>query len=490
MNPQTIVQLKAENIKRLKAVRMSPGKTGLVIVGGKNGQGKTSLLDCIAFALGGKDMIDEKPIRDGEAKAQVILTTEELIVTRRFTAASPGGVLEVSNLDGLKYPSPQAVLDKLCEAISFDPFSFTRSDSKKQAEQLRALVGLDTSEIDAERDVAYHNRTETNRQVKAQAAIVESLPSTGPEPVSVQDLLTELQAREDQNKKNAETVEDLNDARHVVEQAQINLAQMEKAAEAAKLALARALEELKDATGQLASDREILKIAEERASKIEPQDTSTIRARIADAETVNTTARKVEQRKEEQKKLDELTRKADAFTKEIEALDEERAELVKEAPFPVPGLGVDETGVVLNGIPLKQASSAEQLRVGLAISIAMNPGMKVMLIRDGSLLDDDSMKLVAETAAQAGAQVWIERVGNDGKCTVVIEDGEIVGGDPEVLKEPEPVKPKEKAPRVRKTKPAETAPAAEEPETTEEEEAPKPLKPATVKKPSGSDFLL
>ncbi len=92
--------------------------------------------------------------------------------------------------------------------------------------------------------------------------------------------------------------------------------------------------------------------------------------------------------------------------------------------MPVPGLGFSETEVTLNGIPLSQSSSAEQLRVGLAIAIAANPNMKVMLIRDGSLLDEDSLRLVEESAKAAGAQVWIERVSSTG-CTVVIEDGQV-----------------------------------------------------------------
>ncbi|TXH49489.1 MAG: hypothetical protein E6Q97_22580 [Desulfurellales bacterium] len=93
--------------------------------------------------------------------------------------------------------------------------------------------------------------------------------------------------------------------------------------------------------------------------------------------------------------------------------------------MPIPGLGFSESEVTLNGIPLSQSSSAEQLRVGLAIAIAANPNMKVMLIRDGSLLDDDSLRLVEESAKAAGAQVWVEMVGRDGQCSVVIEDGAV-----------------------------------------------------------------
>jgi hypothetical protein len=91
--------------------------------------------------------------------------------------------------------------------------------------------------------------------------------------------------------------------------------------------------------------------------------------------------------------------------------------------MPVTGLGLSEDGVTLNGLPLDQASAAEQLRVSVAIGIAMNPRLRVLLLRDASLLDRDSLALLADMAKAAGAQVWLERVEDDSATAVVIEDG-------------------------------------------------------------------
>ena len=100
--------------------------------------------------------------------------------------------------------------------------------------------------------------------------------------------------------------------------------------------------------------------------------------------------------------------------------------MISKAAYPVAGLGFDQLGgVTFNGLPFSQASTAEQLRVSVAIGLALNPQLRVLLIRDGSLLDDDSMKMVAKMAAKADAQVWIERVEIDGQVSVVIEDGAI-----------------------------------------------------------------
>ena len=52
-----------------------------------------------------------------------------------------------------------------------------------------------------------------------------------------------------------------------------------------------------------------------------------------------------------------------------------------------------------------------------------DPKLKVLLIKDGSLLDEDNLKLISEMAEEADAQLWIERVGIDSNTTVIMEDG-------------------------------------------------------------------
>jgi hypothetical protein len=93
--------------------------------------------------------------------------------------------------------------------------------------------------------------------------------------------------------------------------------------------------------------------------------------------------------------------------------------------MPIEGLALNEEGVTFNDLPFSQCSSAEQLRISVAMGLALNPKLKVLLIRDGSLLDEESMKALAEQAAAADAQVWLERVGDKDKCAVIIEDGAV-----------------------------------------------------------------
>jgi len=115
---------------------------------------------------------------------------------------------------------------------------------------------------------------------------------------------------------------------------------------------------------------------------------------------------------------------ADKLSTKIAEIDAEKAKRVAEAKMPIEGLGFTDSGVTFKGIPFEQISSAEQLRVSVAIGIALNPDLRVLLIRDGSLLDSDNLALIAEMAAEHDVQVWIERVEEDG-AGFIIEDGEV-----------------------------------------------------------------
>jgi hypothetical protein len=147
--------------------------------------------------------------------------------------------------------------------------------------------------------------------------------------------------------------------------------------------------------------------------------------KIHDAAETNRLADAWEARSRHLAKVERLRADVQALTGQIELLDEKKARVLESVTMPVPGLSIDGEVVHFNDIPLAQASSAEQLRVGVAVACAMNPKLKVMIIRDGSLLDEDSMRMVAEMAVEHGAQVWIEVVRSDDSVSVIIEDGEV-----------------------------------------------------------------
>lgn len=192
--------------------------------------------------------------------------------------------------------------------------------------------------------------------------------------------------------------------------------------------LRKAREELADHERDLEVNRARYQECQAEAEVFTFPDPEEVRTQLAAAEETNRKIRENRQRKQLERELREKERQVESLTSAIEAIDAQKAEQLAAAQFPVPGLGFDETGPTLNGIPLEQASQAERLRVSVAIGAALNPRVKVMLVRDGSLLDEESMRLLAELAEETGSQLWVERVGDGDASAIVIEDGMVRDG--------------------------------------------------------------
>ncbi|KUM34571.1 ATP-binding protein [Arthrobacter sp. EpRS71] len=401
-----IISLQTTNYKRLKAVRIQPDQNGnLVVIGGNNGQGKSSILDSITAALGGVNAkTTPKPIRDGEERAEIILETEDLVVVRRFTAG--GSTLTVKSPDGAVYPKGQAKLDDLLGKLSLDPLAFTQLTDKEQLRTLLELVELpfDPEALDAERKSVFDQRTEVNRQAKvlqANAASIEVQPEWADlKPVNVNDLFTKIETAQAFRREYEADVRE----------------HAENAAEVERL---RA--ELAAAEAELATTQE----AVESWQNVTIPDVDALRQQIQNAEQINASVRAWEAWTEAGDAWGLAERKAEDLTAKLEAIDQKKREGLASAVFPVDELGFDESGVTFKGVPFKQASSAEQLRVSLAMAIALNPKLRVIRIADGSLLDKDNLALVESIAREHDFQVWIEVVGDGDGRGIVIEDGEV-----------------------------------------------------------------
>jgi DNA repair exonuclease SbcCD ATPase subunit len=430
-----IVRLNSQNVKRLTAVEITPAGN-VIVIGGKNGQGKSSVLDSIAYVLGGKDLICRQPVRRGQKSAEVTCDLGEYKVRRTFTADG-GGQLTVETKDGARFTSPQARLDDIVGRLSFDPLAFSRMDPAKQAETLRVLLGLDFTELDRERASVFAVRTDVNRDGKALRARYEALPAkhrdVPEEEVSAGEILADLEIMQEQNHVIETARNDAAMLRSIADGADSQALEARKQCDRTRQEIARLQERLvaeekslgaADANAQN-KRAEAVKLAA-AASALVVHDLAPLKERLAGVEAVN---RKVRENHENARLLAELEAQrteSQKLTARIDAIDAAKQEAVAKASFPVEGLGFDADGIVtFNGLPFDQASAAEQLRVSVAIGIALNPKLRVLLIRDGSLLDEESLGLLGEMADQHDAQLWIERV-EDGGATVIIEDGSVL----------------------------------------------------------------
>lgn len=410
-----ILNLRSENVKRIKAVDITPDPSqNVIVVTGRNGQGKTSVLDSIFWALAGKKHIQDMPIRDGEERAKVELDLGEYKVIRTFTHKD--SYISIENKDGFKTTSPQDMLDKLMGVISFDPLEFTRQPSDKQYATLRALVPLDVDidAIDAAIKEDYDERTLVNRQVKELAAqlVDMTVPPEGlpDEPVIVaelvnkRDVLTQQIAAAEAVDREIETYG--NTLQDIIQQIAALNTRLEKGQ--------KALEE---------------KSAQRKAMTV-PDDAEVngLTEEIQQAEVTNRAIQnKLAYAAKDKEHTDKMLKSKD-LTKAIDEREQEKLDALARAKMPIKGLAFNAGAVFFNGVPFTQASNAEQIKVSTAIAMAMNPKIRVIRIKDGSLLDDESMATLRDMAAEHDFQVWVERVADGDPMAVVIEDGEVAHG--------------------------------------------------------------
>jgi len=402
-----IIRLEASNVKRLKAVEIKPDGT-LQVVTGRNAQGKSSVLDAIWLALGGGTAAREtpRPVRDGEGEAHVTLDLGDLVVTRTWDTEKENTTLTVTAPDGAKYNSPQTLLDQLVGKLSFDPLAFTRLSGRDQRQALLDLLGLDFTAEDRERARLYEVRLDTGRQAHA----FGDLPK-----LEKDALLTEVSA--------AKILDAIGEAQAIANR----ISRIEDERYLATQEIASIDQHIKELQAKRAKLVSGVKAWDISLTAIEmPADIDALRAELATIEERNKIARdnqRIAAGRQQQKALED---KYTSLGQQIATIDDCKAKALAAAEMPVDGLGFDEQGVTFRGVPFQQASSAEQIRVSLGMAMALNPSLRVIRIMDGSLLDAESMKAIAAMAKDSDYQVWIERVSDDAKGAVVIEDGSVV----------------------------------------------------------------
>lgn len=423
-----IVQLTAENFKKLVVADITPTEN-LVQITGKNGQGKSSILDALWAALAGAGVLPREPIRKGADEARIRLDLGEIKVTRTFRRKDEGGAttsIVVENADGARFTSPQKMLDALLGELSFDPLAFARMEPKLQVDALRRFVpGIDFDAIDAANRTDYEMRTTINRRAKearavaAQISIPEGTPEIAiDESALVRQLADAGEIRADIERRKAARERVAADIRSTLDSIPRHQARIAE--------LTRQIEAIQEEIGKAKAHAEAEQARLDSAEPLPQEpDVTILKAAIESARSTNRFVSERKRRDDVIATAEALEEQAAALTKSIEDRTAHRRAAIAAAKMPVPGIEFSEGGVLLNGVPFDQASDAEQLRASVAIAMASNPKLRVIRIRDGSLLDDEAMALLAEMADQNDYQVWIEKVDSSGRIGFVLEDGHV-----------------------------------------------------------------
>jgi len=405
-----IANVQVENFKGVKFVEITP-KDDLVVISGNNGQGKSSILDAIYGALYGTKTMDSQPIRHGENEATIRLDLGEILVERVIKEGKPQK-LTVTSKEGSKFDTPQKMLDSLLGAITFDPLEFARFDAKTQVKSLKELLNLDFSTIDADRQKIYEDRTLTNRQAKDLESQLKEINFNEDAPTTQQDAsdLAKQLADAQRSKQDLLTDErNLDRVSSEIERKEEQLKQLEKELSILSkehVELSKSVEEKK----KLATDDSVIE---------------KLNADMKNIESINAKVLENTRYLEKKKQVEEYKAKSEALTKTLEEKDNEKSDLLKAVEMPLPELSFTDEGVLYNNIPLAQCSTAEQLKISVAIAMKLNPQVRVLRMKEGSMLDSNTMQWLKDLAKEKDYQVWIERVGAE-PMTIVIEDGLVV----------------------------------------------------------------
>ena len=396
--------------------------TGPIPVVGKNGQGKSSLLDALLLLLGGKSFQPSEPIRhDAEDRTCIIKGTladgrgVALSVTRRITQG--GSTLEVVDAAGVKVAQPQARLDDLTGGmLDFDPAALSRMAPRELVRAVARAVGIDIEERESSRKTLLAARSEAVRAVKAARSRLASMPLDAAPPKERVDI---AKVRQEASAAEA-TVREHRSAETAVTDLDQRAAALDERIGQAMAALDR----MRTDRADIASRRVEAVSRLEECSKM-VVDPAPIWKRLDQAEDTNRRYDVARQIEVVSRELEAAENSLSLAIADVDRHDELLRGDIAAARFPVQGLSFDETGVRLNGVPFGQCSQAEQLRIGLALRLADNPGLKVVLVKDASLLDDDGVAAVAEMAEKAGAQVFLERVDDGEEPGIVMSEGRV-----------------------------------------------------------------
>jgi DNA repair exonuclease SbcCD ATPase subunit len=414
-----ILEFRADGFARLKAVEIRPDGPVVSVVG-QNGQGKTSCLSAIWTALKGRAVAPPVPVHKGAEQARIRLTLgtddAEATVTRTFSMEDDGeytSELKVE-LDGKAVRvKPQALIDSWLGSMTFDPLQFARAKPKDQFDVLKRLVkGFDFAANAQERQAAFDERTNVHRRAKEQRILADkillppgNIPAEEPDVAGLGKQLREAIEHNTLIEKRRE---------------------LRAAARREADRLLTEAKQLRARADELEGEAKALDAKLDKAEAIpDPINTSEITAKMASVSADQRAWSLAQQRKQHENEADAAERRSDELTDQIDNLDAEKIEAIERAKLPVPGLGLGDDMVLLNGLPFEQAGTAEKIRTSIAIGMADKPKLRIMLIDEGSELDRGGMALVREMAEAADYQVWLARVEDTGGSGFVIVDGEV-----------------------------------------------------------------
>ena len=405
-----ITQLEVENLKRIKSCTLEPSQSGLTVIGGRNGQGKTSTLDAIAWALGGEKYRPSNPTREGSVIPPSIRVTlsNGLLVERK----GKNGSLKVTDPSGVK--NGQQLLNDFVEQLAINLPKFMNASNKEKAATLLSIIGIQDRllQLEQKENKLYNQRLLIGREADRKRKHADELPyypDVPDVPVSAAELIRQQQeilARNGENQRKRTqlttlTIDHDRQSRYVKD--------LE--------------DQLADARNKLNLMAEDLRIAQMAAADLEDESTSELQSSIENIETINAKIRSNLDHMKAAEEADHYAGQYNQLTQQIEIVRNDKAALLNNAALPLPGLSVQDGELTYNGAKWDCMSSSDQLKVSTAIVRAINPRCGFVLMDKLEQMDLDTMREFGSWLEQEGLQVIATRVSTGEGCSIIIEDG-------------------------------------------------------------------
>lgn len=412
-----INKLEIENVKRIKAVKIEPTASGLTIVGGNNNQGKTSVLDSIAWALGGEKYRPSKAQRDGSTIPPTlhIVMSNGLVVERKGKNSS----LKVTDPTGNK--AGQQLLNEFVEQLALDLPKFMESSGKEKAQILLKIIGVgDQLEIlDRKEKELYNSRLSIGQIADRKKKFADEqpyYPEAPKELISPSELIKQQQeilARNGENQRKREQVEKYKSSVFFIRQSVDSMR-----------------EQLEQEEQKLKEAEENLRIAQMNASDLQDESTAELEASLANIEEINRKVRaNMDKDKAEDDALD-YKNQYNALTAEIDKTRREKTDLLQSAELPLPDLSVKDGELIYKGQQWDNMSGSDRLKVSTAIVRKLNPKCGFVLLDKLEQMDLNTLQEFGQWLEQEGLQAIATRVSTGDECSIIIEDGYVKNEGP------------------------------------------------------------
>lgn len=405
-----INKLEIENVKRIKAVKIEPTANGLTIVGGNNNQGKTSVLDSIAWALGGEKYRPSKAQRDDSTIPPTlhIVMSNGLVVERKGKNSS----LKVTDPTGSK--GGQQLLNEFVEQLALDLPKFMESSGKEKAQTLLKIIGVgDQLEVlDKKEKELYNNRLAIGQIADRKKKFADEqpyYPEAPKELISPSELIKQQQeilARNGENQRKREQVEKYKSSVYFIRQSVDSMR-----------------EQLEQEEQKLKEAEENLRIAQMNASDLQDESTEELEVSLANIEEIN---RKVRANMDKDKAEDDALgykNQYNALSIEIDKTRKEKTDLLQSAELPLPDLSVKDGELIYKGQQWDNMSGSDRLKVSTAIVRKLNPKCGFVLLDKLEQMDLNTLQEFGQWLEQEGLQAIATRVSTGDECSIIIEDG-------------------------------------------------------------------